>query len=93
MRYAWSRLIIIFFIIEASIFTIYYRYGSSGIVTLHHLKKIKKDLQSDIVSITEQNNELQAQIDAWANDEFLQEKYAREKLYLQKTGEVIYFKD
>jgi cell division protein FtsB len=93
MRYAWSRLIIACLVVEASVFAMYYRYGPRGIVTLHYLKRVKKDLQVDIDEMIAENDRLQAEIDAWATDEFLQEKYAREKLYLQKQGEVIYFKE
>jgi len=93
MRYAWSRLIIALLVVEASIFAMYYRYGPRGIITLHHLKKVKKDLKADIDVMIDQNDRLQAEIDTWSTDDFLQEKYAREKLYLQKTGEVIYFKN
>ena len=71
MRYAWSRLIIICLFVELLIFAIYYRYGSRGMVTLHHLKKVKKDLQVDIDLLVDRNQRLQEQIDAWVSDDFL----------------------
>lgn len=92
MRYIWSRFIIIFLAIEAIIFIINYNFGSSGIETLHRLKDTKKILQRDIVQLQEQNNLLQEQIDEWSQELFFQEKYAREKLQMQKPGEQIYFR-
>lgn len=92
MRYLWSRFIIIFLFVEGAVFIMYYNHGPRGIQTLHALKKIKAAAQSDIKKLTCKNDDLRDQIEAWKNDLFLQEKFAREKLALQKENELIYFK-
>ncbi len=92
MRYLWSRCIIIFLLIEAVIFIIHYNYGPRGIQALHALKKIKATAQSDIKNLTCKNDDLRDQIEEWKSDLFLQEKFAREKLALQKDNEIIYYK-
>jgi cell division protein FtsB len=92
MRYLWSRLIIIFLAIEGVGFILYYNFGPRGIQTLRVLKKTKMAAQSDIEKIKSENADLKDQIEEWKSDLFLQEKFAREKLSLQKEGEIIYFR-
>lgn len=92
MRYLWSRFIIIFLLVEGVVFIIYYNHGPRGIQTLHALKKIKATAQSDIKNLTLQNDDLRDQIEEWKSGLFLQEKFAREKLALQKENEIIYYK-
>ena len=92
MRYLWSRIIIIFLVAEGMAFTVYYNFGPRGIQTLDALKKIKLTTKSDIEKIKQENNDLCDQIEEWKSDMFLQEKFAREKLAMQKEGEIIYFK-
>lgn len=92
MRYFWSRLIIIFLAIEGVGFIIYYNFGPRGIQMLHTLKKTKITVKSDIEKIKQENNDLCNQIEEWKSDIFLQEKFAREKLAMQKDGEIIYFR-
>jgi len=92
MRYLWSRVIIIFLLAEVLLFVVYYKYGPRGINVLCALKKIKSKAQSDIKDLEQKNNDLRDQIEEWKSDLFLQEKFAREKLALQKENEIIYFK-
>jgi cell division protein FtsB len=79
-------------LIEGVIFTIYYNHGSRGMQALRVLKKIKTTAQSDIKNLERKNDDLRDQIEEWKNDLFLQEKFAREKLALQKENEIIYYK-
>ena len=92
MRYLWSRFIIIFLLVEGVAFVMYYNFGHRGIVSLRALKKVKADAQSDIKNLEHANDDLREQIEEWKHDTFLQEKFAREKLALQKENEIIYFR-
>lgn len=92
MRYLWSRLIIIFLVIEGLGFIIYYNFGPRGIRALHAMKDTKTTAELDREKIKQENDALRDEIEAWKSDLFLQEKFAREKLALQKEGEIIYFK-
>ncbi len=91
MRYLWSRFIIIFLAFEGIAFAVYYNFGPRGLQTLHVLKETKFTAQSDIEKIKQENSDLSNQIEEWKSDVFLQEKFAREKLAMQKEGEIIYF--
>ncbi len=91
MRYVWSRFFVMVLSIEGVVFIVNYHFGSSGVQTLHRLKDAKKILQSDIAQLQVENNLLQEQIDEWSSGLFFQEKYAREKLHMQKAEEKIYF--
>ncbi len=92
MRYLWSRLIIFFLLVEGLLFAVYYTYGPRGINVLYELENIKTIAQSDIKNIEQKNNDLRDHIEEWKSDMFLQEKFAREKLSLQKENEIIYFR-
>lgn len=92
MRYIWSRCIIILLCVEALVFIVNYNVGSSGLQVLHRLKNTKKLLQDDIEILQLENSKLQEQIDEWSSGVFLQEKYARERLYMQKKDEIIYLR-
>ncbi len=92
MRYVWSRFIVIFLILEGMLFIVYYNYGPRGILVLHELKNNRTAITQEITGLRQQNQDLQEQIEAWSNDIFLQEKYAREKLAMQKEGEKIYYR-
>ncbi len=92
MRYLWSRLIMIFLLGEVLLFVVYYKYGPRGIDVLRNLKQIKLAAQSDIKNLEEKNNDLRYEIEEWKSDLFLQEKFAREKLALQKEHEIIYYR-
>lgn len=92
MRYLWSRFVIFFLVVESIAFIVYYNFGPRGIQALHALKITKKTAQADIESIKQVNAEIRDQIEAWKSGLFLQEKFAREKLALQKENEIIYFR-
>lgn len=92
MRYAWSRFVIVLLLFEGIVFVLNYNFGSSGLRTLRDLKHVKATLHSDIDQLKLENSLLQDEIDEWSNDLFLQEKYAREKLQMQKEHEKIYFR-
>lgn len=92
MRYFWSRCIIILLSVEACAFVVNYNYGPSGLRVLQSLKKTKNILHHDIAQLQSENSLLQEQIDEWSSGIFLQEKYAREKLQMQKKDEKIYLR-
>lgn len=92
MRYVWSRFILLVLLIEVTAFAVYYQIGPSGMQDLQRLRTIKIATQDQIASMKTENSTLQQQIEAWQNDAFLQEKFAREKLALQKKDEIIFFK-
>lgn len=92
MRYFWSRSIILLLSLEAIVFVVNYNYGLSGLQALQQLKVSKKLLQDEIAILQNENNLLQEQIDEWSTGLFLQEKFAREKLQMQKKDEKIYLR-
>lgn len=92
MRYFWSRLLIMLLAAECAAFVLYYHFGPRGTQVLHELERIKIATEQHIQQLTEENEQLQENIDAWKHDSFLIEKFAREKLAMQKEGEIIYFK-
>jgi cell division protein FtsB len=92
MRYLWSRFIIIFLMVEVVLFGVYYNFGPRGRLALQQLQQLKSETQQQIETMTAENNDLQDQIESWKTDQFLQEKFAREKLAMQKQGEIIYFR-
>lgn len=92
MRYAWSRFVVILLLFEGVIFALNYNFGSSGLRTLRNLKHVKATLHNDIDKLKVENSLLQDEIDEWSSSLFLQEKYAREKLQMQKEHEKIYFR-
>lgn len=92
MRYFWSRSIILLLSLEAVAFIANYNFGSSGLQALQQLKASKKLLQDEIATLQNENSFLQEQIDEWSAGLFLQEKFAREKLQMQKKDEKIYLR-
>jgi len=92
MRYLWSRFLIFFLLFEGIAFTIYYNFGPCGMQALRALKKTKLTAQDEIEKIRLKNNNLREEIEEWKHGLFLQEKFAREKLAMQKENEKIYFK-
>ena len=92
MRYLWSRFVILILSIEAICFIYNYNFGPAGMQELHKLKDEKQQLQYDIIQLEDRNSMLQEQINEWDQGLFFQEKYAREKLQMQKQGEQIYFR-
>ena len=92
MRYVWSRFILLFLLLEVAAFTWYYHFGPCGRKALHQLQEIARQTQEKIDAMVQKNNDLQDQIESWKTDPFLQEKFAREKLAMQKQGEIIYFR-
>lgn len=92
MRYLWSRFIVIFLVIEGIAFGVYYTYGPRGIQVLYAMKKLKRIAQDDIQALRKSNTDVREQIESWKHDLFFQEKFAREKLALQKENEIIYYR-
>ena len=92
MRYLWSRFIIIFLMVEVALFGVYYNFGPCGRKALQELQQLKIATEQQIKTMTAENNDLHDQIECWKTDQFLQEKFAREKLAMQKQGEIIYFR-
>ena len=92
MRYLWSRLIIFFLMVEVILFGLYYNFGPRGRVAVQQLQELMEGTSHQITKMTMEHKELQNQIESWKSDPFLQEKFARERLALQKEGEIIYFR-
>ena len=92
MRYLWSRFIIVFLVLEVVAFIVYYNFGPRGMCSLYELTKVRTAAQSEIKNLELNNDALRDEIEEWKSDIFLQEKFAREKLALQKEDEIIYFR-
>lgn len=93
MRYLWSRFIIFVLIFEGLVFIFYYNFGPRGMHALYELKHARDGATADIDQMKNTNDDLCEQIEEWENGLFLQEKFARERLALQKEKEIIYFKN
>ncbi|MGZ6250660.1 MAG: FtsB family cell division protein [Candidatus Chromulinivorax sp.] len=92
MRYIWSKLLILCLAFQGAAFVVYYYFGPRGVLALQTLRMTKKTILDDCKRLIQENKLLREQIYAWQHDIFLQEKFAREKLALQKEGEIIFFK-
>lgn len=92
MRYVWSRFVLIFLGMQTVAFLLYYNFGPRGIQALYDLQKVKNMIQVDMQRVKQDNQSLQEQIEAWKKESFLQEKFAREKLTMQKENETIFFR-
>lgn len=92
MRYIWSRLIIFFLLAEVLGFSMYYVYGPTGMHGLSSLKQAKIATLAALEKIEQENVSLQEEIEEWQTAFFLQEKFARERLAMQKEHEIIYYR-
>jgi len=92
MRYLWSRLILIFFLVEGLSFMIYYHFGPRGARVLHNLKITSNVARADIEKNQQENSNLKEEIEEWKQNLFFQEKFAREKLALKKENEIIFYR-
>ncbi len=92
MRYFWSRFLFIFLLIEGSVFLAYYHWGSHGTIALQKLAEKQQSMRDQINVIKKHNEQLEDQIEGWKSSLFLQEKFARERLALQKDKEIIFFR-
>jgi cell division protein FtsB len=77
--------------VEVVLFGVYYNFGPCGRIALQQLQQLKVETEQQIECMTAEND-LRDQIESWKTDQFLQEKFAREKLALHKQGEIIYFR-
>lgn len=92
MHYFWSKFLVIFLVCEVAIFGVVYYFGSQGIVYLNEIKHQRKVIAQNVRDLESEVVDLEHKVEQWSEDSFLHEKYAREKLHLQKDKEIIYFK-
>lgn len=92
MHYFWSKFLVLFLVCEVTIFGVVYYFGGQGVLYLQQLKKQRISLVSHVTVLQSEIDDLKDTITQWEDGSFLQEKYAREKLHLQKENELIYFK-
>lgn len=88
----WERVMYGVLSIELLIFCGMYYWGEQGLYYLASLKKERIEKACIIDELHNKLEELQDQIEDFSNSEFLKEKFARERLYMKKDGEVIYFR-
>ncbi len=65
-------------------------FGQNGYLTLRRERKEYSDLQQQIQTLSQQNQELERKINALKNNPSAVEKQARDQLHLAKPGEIIY---
>lgn len=88
----WQRFMYVILCMQLLIFGYFYYWGQHG---LHYLVALKKERSEKLSVLDELYNKyelLQDQIEDFANSEFLKEKFARERLYMKKDGDMIYFR-
>ena len=69
-----------------------YYWGEHGLKYLVLLKKERMEKLSVIDALQNNLEVLQDQIEDFSNSEFLKEKFARERLYMKKDGDMVYFR-
>lgn len=72
-------------------FSLNYTLGSNGVLALLHKKEELSQIKNLIKQEQLHNEFLKKEIDAWSNNVFLKEKYAREELHMARPEEDIYF--
>lgn len=85
------KLITFGFCFEVIIFCLLYYFGPNGIHIISELTQQKKALGQDVVIITQEIQGLEGDI-ARAKTPFAKEKIARERLYMKKNNETVFFK-
>ena len=82
-----SRMLIFFLVFGLVISTLGYRLFSN-IYQINEMKNQKKKLQGEIVSLNDENEALEADIERLSDSEYIA-RYVREKYLYSKKGELI----
>jgi cell division protein FtsB len=85
------RLVFLTFLILCFIYlSISLIFGDMGLLKYVEMNRTKKNLETQVVEINRQNEDIKAQITLLKNDPFYKEKLAREEFGLAKPGEYIF---
>jgi len=87
-----ERVLYAILLIEFVIFCYMYYWGAHGLKYLVEIKKQRIEKMQIIDELQNTYEELQDTIDDFSNSAFLKEKFARERLYMKKDGDMIYFR-
>lgn len=86
-----SILLAVILLIEIVIFGVAYFFGNSGIKQLKLAKAQNQLLFQEINKLKGEVERLENKFQEWEADNFYQEKIARERLHMSKSGEQIYY--
>lgn len=92
MTRQWERILYAILFLEMLVFCGMYYWGEHGLKYLVLLKKERMEKLSVIDALQNNLEVLQDQIEDFSNSEFLKEKFARERLYMKKDGDMVYFR-
>ncbi|MBI2353136.1 septum formation initiator family protein [Candidatus Dependentiae bacterium] len=77
-------------LLEIALFFVFYYFGPNGMVVFYRLAEGKKEIESDIMVIIQENERLKSLIEQ-GKTPFAKEKIARERLLMKKNNEIVYF--
>ncbi|MCF7900098.1 septum formation initiator family protein [Candidatus Babeliales bacterium] len=80
-----------FFGVEVVVFILMYLFSPHGIKKLFIVKKETAQLNLELNRLKNQVDDLQHKVTEWKEDPFYKEKVAREKLYMSREHEEVYF--
>lgn len=80
----------IFLLVEIIIFASVYFFGKNGYQLIKEINKKNLKIESEILKLKKEINDLELQINQWNKDPYYKEKIAREKLQMAKQSEELY---
>lgn len=92
MQYFWSKFLVGFLIVEVVVFAAFYYFGPDGITRLYALKQQRVQLACELQQVEKEIEFMEKELVAWQEELFLKEKFAREKLCMQKDNETVYLR-
>ena len=92
MTRQWQRFMYAFLCIELLIFCYFYYWGQHGLAYLVALKKERVEKLATLDELHIKLELLEDQIEDFSSSAYLKEKFARERLYMKKDGDMIYFR-
>lgn len=81
----------LFLIVEMAAFGYLYVCGKNGIQILQKQKAAVADLQTNVVQLKKEIDQLEGEIYAWQTDDFYKEKIAREQLQMARKGDELFY--
>lgn len=65
-------------------------FGQRGVLKYYQISKEIQQEKAKLVKLEQKNKKLQSKIEAWQNDDFQKEKFARQDLQMSKPDEMVF---
>ncbi|KKQ33364.1 MAG: Septum formation initiator [candidate division TM6 bacterium GW2011_GWF2_37_49] len=65
-------------------------FGQRGVMKYYQVSKEIQHEKAKLAKLEQKNKKLQAKIEAWQNDNFQKEKFARQDLQMSKPDEMVF---